>query len=62
MALVGGLNQITRDMLLSDDELDAILSAYTAYCLIKAEAAKMDGKDGAIYYPLKRQDHIIDEF
>jgi predicted nuclease with RNAse H fold len=62
VALVGGLDQITQDILLSDDELDAILSAYTAYCLIKADAAKMDGKDGAIYYPLKRRDHIIDEF
>jgi hypothetical protein len=43
VALVGGLDEITRDILLSDDELDAILAAYTAYCLLKAEAGKMDG-------------------
>jgi len=30
VALVGGLDQITSDILLFDDELDAILSAYTA--------------------------------
>jgi predicted nuclease with RNAse H fold len=30
VALAGGLDQITSDILLSDDELDAILSVYTA--------------------------------
>lgn len=47
--LIPGLDEINT--LLSDDELDAILSAYTAYLEWKGDAEKLDGRDGAIYLP-----------
>ncbi len=62
LALIEGLDAVAKDNLLSDDELDAILSAYTAYCEGKGIASKIDGDDGVIYLPLKRHDHTIDEF
>ncbi len=60
--LIEGLEAIAKDNLLSDDELDAILSAYTAYCEGKGIASKIDGSDGIIYLPVKRHDHTIDEY
>lgn len=62
LGLIGGLDDLTKDKLLSDDELDAILSAYTAYCEGKGIASKIDGNDGAIYLPVKMRDHTIDEY
>jgi predicted nuclease with RNAse H fold len=62
LGLIGGLDALTKDKLLSDDELDAILSAYTAYCEGKGIAGKIDGSDGVIYIPVKRHDHMIDEY
>lgn len=53
-AMVGGMSEMTGHTVLSDDELDAILSAYTAYCAACGNFRKMDGKDGAIYIPHKR--------
>jgi predicted nuclease with RNAse H fold len=50
-AIIGGIGEMTRDTLLSDDELDAIFSAYTAYCVSRGVFRKMDGKDGGIYIP-----------
>lgn len=62
LGFIGGLNELNEDKLLSDDELDAILSAYTSYCEGKGIAIKIDGKDGEIYLPVKRRDHRIDEY
>ncbi|GFO97602.1 hypothetical protein ig2599ANME_1807 [groundwater metagenome] len=62
LGFIGGLNELTEDKLLSDDELDAILSAYVAYCEGKGIAVKMDGEDGVIYLPVKRRDHAIEEY
>jgi predicted nuclease with RNAse H fold len=64
LTLIGGLNEIAkeREKPMLDDELDAILSAYTAYCEGKGIAIKIDGKDGEIYLPVKRRDHTIDEY
>ena len=59
---VGGLDDPVKDKLLSDDELDALLSAYTAYCEGKGIAIKIDGFDGEIYLPVKRRDHTIEEY
>ncbi len=50
------------DKLLSHDELDAILSAYTAYLEGNGNAIKMDGVDGRIYLPSKMEDHKIYEY
>lgn len=61
-ASIGGLSECTEDRLLSDDELDAILSAYTAYFEAKGSALKIDGTDGEIYLPLKRRDYEIDRY
>lgn len=60
--IIGGLDEMTMDVLLSDDELDAILSAYTAYCVDHGKFKKMDGSDGTIYIPLKMAVHTIDEY
>ena len=62
VTLIGGLNEFTEDRLLSDDELDAILSAYTAYCVKKGTGYKMEGRDGALYFPLPSHNHVIDEY
>ncbi len=64
LTLIGGLNEIAkeREKPMLDDELDAILSAYTAYCEGKGLAIKIDGKDGEIYLPVKRRDHTIEEY
>lgn len=62
LGFIGGLDEFAKDKLLSDDELDAILSAYTAYCEGKGVAVKMDGEDGVIYLPVKRRDHAIEEY
>jgi hypothetical protein len=43
------LDEFTKDKLLSDDQPDAILSAYVAYCEGKGVAVKMDGVEGEIY-------------
>ena len=60
--LIGGLGEITKDALLSDDELDAILAAYTAYCEGTGIAIKIDGMDGDIYLPVKGKNHRINEY
>ncbi|MDD5474010.1 MAG: DUF429 domain-containing protein [Candidatus Methanoperedens sp.] len=62
LGFIGGLDELTKGKLLSDDELDAILSAYTAYCKGKSIAVIIDGKDGEIYLPVKRRNHTIDEY
>jgi len=62
LALIKGLNEIKLEKLLSDDELDAILSAYTAYLERSGETIKIDGADGVIYIPQKRRDHRIIEY
>lgn len=62
LSLLDGLEGTIGDKLLSDDELDAILSAYTAYCVGRDKAIKMDGSDGAIYLPLEIHNHEIDEY
>ena len=62
LSLIRGLDALAIDNLLSDDELDAILSAYTAYCEGKGIASKINGNDGVIYLPVKRHDHTIDEY
>ena len=61
-AITGGLDEIAGDMLLSDDELDAMLSAYTAYLAGEGNAVTIDGADGVIYLPLKKQDHRLEEY
>ncbi|MBW6518058.1 MAG: DUF429 domain-containing protein [ANME-2 cluster archaeon] len=60
--IIRGIDEMAGDTLLSDDELDAILSAYTAYCVSCGSFRKMDGKDGTIYIPLKRGLHIINDY
>lgn len=62
LRLIEGLGEITKDALLSDDELDAILAAYTAYCEGTGIAIKIDGMDGEIYLPVKRKNHRIHEY
>ncbi|HEY9204421.1 MAG TPA: DUF429 domain-containing protein [Candidatus Methanoperedens sp.] len=62
LKLIWGLDELTGDKLLSDDELDAILSAYTAYLKEKGDADSVDGTDGVIFLPLRRQDHKIYEY
>lgn len=62
MASITGLDEIPKDKLLSDDELDAILSAYTAYLEKNGGAEKIDGRDGVIYIPLKRRDRKLNEY
>ena len=57
-----GMGEITGDRLLFDDELDAILSAYVAYCDGIGIASKIDGGDGVIYVPMKRRNHTINEY
>lgn len=57
-----GLDAVTDGRLLFDDELDAILSAYVAYCEGNGIASKIDGGDGVIYVPMKRRDHTINEY
>ncbi len=59
---IAGLDEITGDGLLLDDELDAILSAYVAYCEGNGIASKIDGGDGVIYVPMKRRNHTINEY
>lgn len=59
---IAGLDEITGDRLLFDDELDAILSAYVAYCEGNGIAFKIDGEDGVIYVPMKRRNHTINEY
>ncbi len=59
---IAGLDEITGDRLLFDDELDAILSAYVAYCEGNGIASKIDGGDGVIYVPMKRLNHTINEY
>jgi predicted nuclease with RNAse H fold len=59
---IGGLREMTAETLLSDDELDAVLSAYTAYLYEKGNAFEIDGSDGVIYLPLKKGDHRINEY
>jgi len=59
---IAGLDEITGDRLLFDDELDAILSAYVAYCEGNGIASKIDGGDGVIYVPMKRRNHTINEY
>lgn len=62
LTLIGRMDEIAGDRLLSDDELDAILSAYTVYCVDHDNAYKMNGMDGAIFLPMKLHDHPIDEY
>lgn len=64
MALIGGLDEIIKgsDNPMFDDELDAILSAYSAYCKKTGNFERIDGSDGIIYLPVKRHDHTIDEY
>ncbi|VVB85036.1 Uncharacterised protein [uncultured archaeon] len=62
LAIIGGLDEIVGDGLLSDDELDAIISAYTAYLDGNGGAFKIDGADGEIYLPLKKQDRRINQY
>ncbi len=62
LGFIGGLDEFTKDKLLSDDELDAILSAYVAYCEGKGIAVKIEGEDGEIYLPVKMRNHRIDEY
>ncbi|MCL7413978.1 MAG: DUF429 domain-containing protein [ANME-2 cluster archaeon] len=60
--IIRGMDEMAGDTLLPDDELDAILSAYTAYCVLCGSFRKMDGKDGTIYVPLKRGLNIINDY
>ncbi|MBE0522471.1 MAG: DUF429 domain-containing protein [Candidatus Methanoperedenaceae archaeon] len=60
--VISGLDGITGEKLLSDDELDAILSAYTAYCEGTGFAIEIDGEDGSIYIPQKRRNNMISEY
>ncbi len=62
VGMIGGLDEITNDALLSDDELDAILAAYTAYCEGAGIATRVDGFDGAIYLPSRRKNHRLNEY
>ena len=62
LMLIAGLDRITEDRLLSDDELDAILSAYTACLEANGDAVEINGADGVIYLPMKMRDHRINEF
>lgn len=59
---IAGLDEITGERLLFDDQLDAILSAYVAYCDGIGIATKIDGDDGEIYVPMKRRNHTINEY
>ncbi|MCZ7380033.1 MAG: DUF429 domain-containing protein [Candidatus Methanoperedens sp.] len=59
---IAGLDEITGGRLLFDDELDAILSAYVAYCEGNGIASTIDGGDGVIYVPMKRRNHTINEY
>lgn len=60
--IITGMDGITGENLLSDDQLDAILSAYTAYCEGTGCAIKIDGEDGSICIPQKRHNHKISEY
>lgn len=62
ICLIGGLDEITEEVLLSDDELDAILAAYTAYCEGKGISIKIEGIDGDIVLPVKGRNHRINEY
>lgn len=62
LEFIEGLNEIIQDKVLSHDELDAILSAYTAYLEGNGNAVGIDGVDGAIYLPLRKVDHKINEY
>jgi len=44
-----GLREVTKGRIISDDELDAVLSAYIAYLKIKGNILCIGGKDGVIY-------------
>ncbi len=59
---IAGLDEITCGRLLFDDELDAILSAYVAYCEGTGIASEIDGGDGVIYVPMKLRNHTINEY
>ncbi len=59
---IAGLDEIAGDRLLFDDELDAILSAYIAFCEGNGTASKIDGGDGVIYVPMKLRNHTINEY
>jgi predicted nuclease with RNAse H fold len=59
---IAGLDEIAGDRILFDDQLDAILSAYVAYCEGNGTAYKIDGKDGVIYVPMKMRNHTINEY
>jgi len=62
--LIEGLEDIVkeREKPLFDDELDAILAAYVAYCEGKGIAFIVDGADGVIYQPVKRRDRMLYEY
>ena len=60
--VISGLDGITGEKLLTDDQLDAILSAYTAYCKGTGCAIKIGGEDGSIYIPQKRHDRQISKY
>ncbi len=62
LKLIWGLDEFTGNKLLSDDELDALLSAYTAYLEEKGDSESVDGADGVIFLPLKKKDHKIYEY
>lgn len=62
LTLIGGLDEVTKENLLSDDELDAILSAHTAYLDWNGNAVKIDGVDGEIYLPLKKLNRKLNEY
>ncbi len=51
ITLIGGFDEIIGDKLLSADELDAVISAYTAYLEANGNADKIDCIDGIIYVP-----------
>ncbi len=59
---IAGLDEITCGRLLFDDELDAILSAYVAYCEGTGIASEIDGGDGVIFVPMERRNHTINEY
>lgn len=61
LPLIDGLDCIINDRMLSDDELDALLAAYTAYCVGNGTAVKFNGADGAIYIPANQKEHRLDE-
>ncbi len=64
LSLIGGLNNITKERKnsLHHDELDAILSAYTAYCEGIRKAEKISGDDGTIYVPMRLHNHTLNEY